>query len=177
MPKLTEMSIALRQKQVLEVMALKFNYPDKPITELCEMANIEPRTFYTWLDKSEDMVSALSELITSSQRTRLFLIESYKLRAVEKLIAKGLNEITDVGDQLKILAALSAMGDELQEIHHARPGIEQDAYSFLQQGPELELQKSRLASIEVREDATEGVTIDIYKEQPVINSHFDDEES
>ncbi len=168
MPKLSAIQVAERQRQVLEVYRQQRLNPDLKINELCELVGIEERTFYMWVRKSGNMIDALTEMVVENQKEELYIIESERLRMTRDLIEKYYHPLTTGPEKVRILEFLGKRSDELQDAHHAKPGIEQDAFQYLQ-GPQLSLQKSRLASIEVREDATEGVTIDIYKDKPIID--------
>ena len=173
MPKLTQLQVAKRQAQVLQVYKMQNERPDLTVAEVCELVGIPERTFYQWVRKSSGMIEALSAMLIQNQKEELYVIEANRLRMLRAMIDKFLSPLTTGPEMVRIQEYLDRRSDQLQDSHNAKPGLEQDAFEFLQQGPKLSMQKSRLASIEVREDATEGVTIDIYKDQEIIDLDSD----
>jgi hypothetical protein len=89
--------------------------------------------------------------------------------AINELLKDATAESTSTKDRVLAQSYLDKIREELERQLHAAPGVEEDAHRFLKQGPEISLKKSRLASIEVRSDADGGVTLDVYKDETIID--------
>jgi hypothetical protein len=91
-------------------------------------------------------------------------------KAIELLVADSVDGGNTTKDRVLAMSYLDKIREELERQLHAAPGVEEDAHRFLKQGPAIELKKSRLASIEVRGDDDGGVTLDVYRDDEIIDA-------
>ena len=157
-----------RITQTVEVMVLLFEEPELTVIAACERVGITERIFRHRIHRGEDVIDNMRDLILGEHRKMLLAISSARLTSIEMLILDATHKDTSTQDRVAAMRYLDPIREELERAHHAAPGIEEDAHKFLKLGPKLTKQKSRLASIEVREEE-DSVVFDIYKTQDVID--------
>ena len=89
--------------------------------------------------------------------------------AIKLLVDDAVDDSTSTKDRVLAMSYLDDIREELERQLHAAPGVEEDAHRFLKQGPEISIKQSRLASIEVRGDDDGGVTLDVFRDDDIID--------
>lgn len=157
-----------RLNQVYQVLDIRFENPTITLADACDEVGIAKSTFYYWMNTSKDFIGSMRERIAEQQRQQLITLESAHNAGLGYLAAAVAQEDTPDLDRVRIMRYLDPVMEQLQRSLHAQPGQEEEAHEFLKEGPHIETKKSRLASVEVR-TGDDGVTLDIYKEQDVID--------
>jgi hypothetical protein len=169
MPKLNEETKLKRISQTMRVMGLVI-LDGKSQEEACREVGITPYIYNSWLHSGEDTIETLRGYLIMLQRVSLSEIVAAQSQAIRLHIKDLLDPLTSPKDRVIISRYLDELGSELQRIHHAVPGIEEQANAFLKQGPTTSKKKSRLASIDIERDQDSGITtVNIYEENDVID--------
>lgn len=168
MPKLAEDTRLQRIAQTVQVMGLLMQNPEMTREDACQQAGITPRTYRDWLQSGDETIEALRGFLTMTQRETLFELSQARMKIIQLLIRDALDPLTASKDRVLIEKRLDEIAQELQRVHHATPGIEEDANQFLKEGPKIEKQRSRLASVDV-ERTKDGVTVHVFEERDVID--------
>lgn len=163
---------SMRISQAAQVMILIFENPRLSVDAACRQVGITRQQYAYWVRKGSDSIEAIRELIGHQQREMLVDIAVARKAGVEMLIKDAIDPLVAGKDRVVILKYLDEVQDELERIHHAKPGIEEEAVEFLRQGPILEKKRSRLAQLDLERTA-DGITISIYEDaMPVIDMGF-----
>lgn len=166
MPTLSDVTIAAREAQVIQVMGLV--YQGSSIKDACATVGIDERTYRRWATESSEYISAIRELLNEVEKERILELASARARIEELIILDGLNSDTEPADRLHILKWLAEELEISARSHQAQPGVEQEAQEFLRKGPTITRQRSRLAAINVTE-TDEGFQVDLYQDRETID--------
>lgn len=177
MPAITETTEKVREGQALQVLVMRMLDSALTIEAACEEVGITRNMFYRWVTRGTNTIDSLRQIISDTQRANLVDITIARRHGVEAMTKLIVDSDVEPKDRLSILKYLDEIGDRLQETHHARPGIEDQAHKFLKKGPTLVQKKSRLASVEIRQDGEGGLTVDVIKEEEIIEAEFSEAES
>ncbi len=161
---------ARRITQAAEVSIKRMAFPELTIEQACEEVGIKVSTYYNWVKKGEDTIISIRGFIADQQRMMLMNLVVTQAKAIELLVADSVDGGNTTKDRVLAMSYLDKIREELERQLHAAPGVEEDAHRFLKQGPAIELKKSRLASIEVRGDDDGGVTLDVYRDDEIIDA-------
>ena len=165
----TSITASIRTSQAAQVLLAMYADPKLTKKAACEQVGISPQVFQYWVERGEDTIEALREIIGTSQRDQLSTLLLAKHRATELLSKDATDALTTPKDRVLIMEYIDGQIDELQRALHARPGVESEAQEFLRQGPVIEKKQSRFASVDVQR-TDDGVTINLYKEDDVIDA-------
>ena len=167
----------MRQAQCLQVFMLKAEEPETTIEDACDRVGITRSQYYYWLKKDDSAIHAFRTVIQESQREQLATIVLAKAVAIQKLVNAVISDGIKTKDRVAALKYLDSQAEELQTVHHARPGIEEDARRFLKEGPHTENKASKIGSLEIRAGADGSAVIDIMgPEQEILDVPFADHE-
>jgi hypothetical protein len=158
-----------RITQAADVSIRRMADPKLSVEDACAAVGIEERTYYRWVKKGEDTIEVIRGFIADQQRMMLMSLVVSQAEAIRLLNEDAVDTGTSTKDRVIAMSYLDQVREELERQLHAAPGVEEDAHRFLKQGPNIELKKSRLASIEVRGDDDGGVTVDVFKESEIID--------
>jgi len=168
MPKLTEDTRLKRIAATMQVLGMLMQNPEMTQQEACDEVGITPKTYRAWLHSGDDTIETLRGFLTMTQRETLAELSIARMQIVRLLIKDALDPLTPAKDRVTLERRLDEIANELQRVHHATPGIEEGANQFLKQGPIIQQQKSKLATVDV-ERTGEGVTVHVYEERDVID--------
>lgn len=168
MPKLNEDTRLKRVAQTVQVLGMLMINPEMSQQAACDEVGIDPRTFRNWLHSGDNTIETLRGFLTMTQREMLTELSVARMQIVRLLIKDALDPLTPAKDRVTLERRLDEIANELQRIHHATPGVEEGANKFLKEGPLIEKQRSKLATVDV-ERTEEGVTLHVYEEQDVID--------
>lgn len=157
-----------RTTQVLQVMQLTFEDPQKKIEDACEEVGIAPRTYYYWVKRDPDALRAVREFLAETQKVELSFLSAAVTKINMQLANVALNNETEPADRLKIAKYLSAEAEKLQRTYQVTAGSE-DAAEFLKEGPQLTKQTSRFASMQVTSEDNGSLKVDFYRSDDVID--------
>lgn len=178
MPAITVTTEKVREGQALQVLVLRMLHSDMSVDSACEEVGITRNMFYRWVTRGTNTIDSLRQIISDSQRANLVDITIARRHGVEAMTKLIVSSDVEPKDRLSILKYLDEIGDKLQESHHARPGIEDEAHKFLKKGPTIRQKKSRLAaSVEIRQDEEGGLTVDVLREEDVLEAEFSEAET
>jgi hypothetical protein len=162
------------EQKVISVMLLLFADPELTQKDACEQVEIDPRTYRNWIQSGNDTIELLRTLISNQQREILFEATSVQLAGISLLKKDVLKENLDIGDRIKGLRYLKEIADELQRVHHAVPGREEEAHDFLRQGPVIAQQDSTITRMEIRAAPDAGIQVDLISHEKVEDAEFRD---
>lgn len=164
---------SLRQTQTVQVFALLARNPDLTVADACDQIGISKDQYYYWIRKEDSAINRVRELIGDNQRELLVDLVNIKMVAMEKLIEDAKKDHLKPGERIKILRYIDEQLEELQSVHHARPGIEESAHEFLKEGPILREQSSVKTSLEIRSSGKDGVIVDVISHDDIVDAEFD----
>jgi len=162
-----------RTTQVVDVMALIFADPSITVEKACDAIGITTSTYYAWVQKAPESLRVVKDFLADVQRRELAYLSAAVSNINIALAKKALVDDTETADRLRIAKYLSAEAEKLQRIYQVNSGGE-DAADFLRDGPQVRTKQSRFASINVSPDG-EGVNVEIFKEDDVIDGELLDE--
>lgn len=168
MPNLSTETVALRQAQVLEIMALIKN-ENISQTEACERKGVSVDTFRRWVTSDPDALTALRSLIEAVEREQTLLIASAQNSIVQDLLGK-LNGDTEIGELIAALKYLDKRQDELVARQNLVAPNEKSAQEYLQ-GPKLEKASSRM-TVKANDDGSVDITT--YSEPEIVDAELQD---
>ena len=157
-----------------QVLMLLFLDTKLTVKEACKLADISERQYRYWISKGETSIQNTRELIDNQQRELISEIAIAKGAMIRKMILKSKADDINVDDLAKIYRLLDEELEELQSIYQVRPGIENEAEAFLKEGPMIKKQKSRFASIDIKETES-GLSIDFNQNPEIIDGEAKDD--
>jgi hypothetical protein len=172
MEEVKSLTVARREAQMFEVLALLFSNPTLTQIEACSQVGITPDTFQRWVKSDPEFVDSVRILIMETEKLGMLDLQLAYLEGVSR-ISSRLKSPVDMSDKdyLELHKYAGEMVNELQRTYHTAPGIEEDAHAFLRRGPKTKSQQSRFASLDI--EATEtGIRVGFNREDDVIEAQF-----
>jgi hypothetical protein len=118
------------------------------VTDACREVGIPRSSFYYTIKANPDAIAEYQEMIATNAREQLGLILLSRRAILEKVVQDGLSEDTKPRDRLYILKTLDALLDDIvNKLQEDNPS-EQESQVFLQQGPMLRHQISRMTAMQ-----------------------------
>lgn len=164
------------EQAVLSAMLLQFTDPTLTQQDACEIVGITPKTYRNWVQSGNEAIETMRELIGRAQREMLVEATSVQLAGLRLLKRDVLKSDVDISERIKGLRYFKEIADELQQIHHAAPGQEEEAHEFLRKGPVTKKQESTFSRLEVRASADGGLTVDMIGHEDVQDADYRDVE-
>lgn len=174
MPNLSESSIITRENQAIQVLFLILQNPRTTIAEACASIGITEDIYRRWIQHNPDSLDAIRDFIGASQKEMLFAIETAWPVAISELISDAVSPNTSVKNRIGAIKALQTIKTELENIHHAQPGVEEAAYAFLKRGPALKSVKPRMG-VEIEQTDT-GIRIELTSPETLDGDFLDEDE-
>ena len=125
MPKNTELTTALKETQVLQIIQMVLEGSTQ--AKACRKAGIHPSTYRRYLQQHPDTIDIVRKLIVNTEKVNLAEIVSARTSLITGLIAKAsaANDITEIiaadkhlaiiQGELEARVGVSAKGDEIAE--------------------------------------------------------------
>lgn len=170
--RVTEETALIKESQAILVFMKRLANPKLTDEEACNEVGITLDHYHYWIQRDPDAMEAIRQYIVESQRSMMFEIEMAWPVIVHELVVDATDGSTKTKDRISATKLLNSMKEDLERTHHAQPGVEDEAHTFLKQGPKLKQIPSRMASVEVSPTDSGGVRLDISRYSDVIESRL-----
>jgi hypothetical protein len=167
MPKLTDITIAQRQAQAIDVYKLMLAGETQKVA--CATVGISDDTFRRWIETSDEVTKAIGEVITYVEKQELLLINATRTKALELLLARMTDETPmETKDLIAALKFVHSLSDNLAIRHGATSDSEAAAAAYLR-GPQLMAAESRMGGqkVVVTQEGNK-TTVSLTKDEPDI---------
>ena len=158
----------VRANLFLRIINYQIENPGCTVQEACDAIGVPVRTFYSWVAKDADAMTATKDMLNEAQRGSLFDFSQHVYSGLKMLIDDFTNPGIKPETRMKLAKFLMPVFEEYAKIHHASPGGE-DRAPFLRTGPVLEHAQSRLATLDIAVNE-DGVRIDVLQDTPIIDA-------
>jgi len=165
---------AKRTAAVLEVLQMTIDGKCS-ILAACEEVGIPVSTYYSWVRKGEDTISAVRDLLAEQQREQLLLLTAAQAANIRAIADRVMDPDATVSLKDRKIAdgVLRHYAEDLEKSLHAQPGYEEAASQFLMKGPTLKIKVSRLASMEIT-SSEDGLSIEDISDDNTIDAQAKD---
>lgn len=160
---------AIKDSKMASVLAILFTTPTVKIADACRSVGVDYDSFRYWSRTHPDFISNMRELLGEFQKEQLLSVELAWSAGLQILMETVANKDTGAALRLEIHKYLGDIRDDLFKTYHAEPGIEEEAQKFLSQGPQVQRQESRFASVEVSKTADGVLRLDVFQPTEVID--------
>lgn len=145
MPKLMEITTALRKDQALQVWFMLETDNKMTLAKACQTVGITPDVYRRWIIESGEALEQFRQAQSSTQRMALAKVLIAQEHILDRLIKDAVAPFTDPGIRLQIYQYLVSYTDDL--IERTRETKEEEL-DFLR-GPTQKLAESRFSASEV----------------------------